>query len=347
MPFELRRTSPDDYEAIVELCAAAMGVGPDAPFLDRDQVAWKCWQEHPWWDGSRGYVIERDGEIAAHGCAWPVFVRRDGKTLPGFNLIDWAALDRFPGAGLILVKKLLRQVPRMYNIGGAEDTVAVLPRLGFQQIHEHCLAAKPLRPLVQAKTHPRRNWKLPARLARNLLWARSGASQPERGWRATRVDDPAAAPQRWWADPAPGPRALRSASWYRYILASPLTPFELYDASRGGESRGYFCLARCPGQARIADYGLLDEPSEADWNALAALALERALDDPRSAELTAWTSDGALLDALERAGFRRIRTDPVRCNREEYEASGGAPCSFTALDSDFAYLHGLGYDYVC
>ncbi len=345
MGFELRRTTPDDYEAVVELCRAAMDAPADAPFLGREQMAWKCWQDHPWWEGSRGYVIEKDGEMAAHGCAWPVFVRGGDETLPGFNIIDWAALDRFPGAGVILIKRLMRQVPRMYNIGGTEDTTAVLPHIGFQTINQHHLAARPLRPLRQALTHPRRDWKLPARFLRNLAWSRSGAWRPAPGWEAVRVDDPALAPEQWWEDAAGGAHCLRTAEWYRYILSAPEPRFELYDLRRRGETRGYVCLSRCPGQARIADYRLVGEPGGEDWLALAALAIDCARRDSASAEITAWTSDEPFLAALERAGFRTLRSDPVRCNREEHKASGGAPYFFTGLDSDFAYLHPAGVDY--
>lgn len=345
MGFELRRTTPDDYPAIVELCCAAMATSPDAPFLERAHMQWKCWDPHPWWEGSRGYAIEKDGAIAAFGCAWPVFLRRNGETLPGFNIIDWAGASRFPGAGIVLIKRLMKQVPRMYNIGGSEDTTAVLPSIGFETINQHYLAARPLRPLRQALTHPRRNWKLPARFLRNLVWSRSGTARPPFGWEAVPVVDPASAPAEWWADAASGTHCLRTAEWYRYILSSPRTRFELYDLRRRGETRGFFCLARCPGQARVADYRTLNEGSREDWEALAALAVERARDDRDSAEITAWTSDEPLLAALEQAGFRKLRSDPVRCNREEFRASGGEPYSFTSLDSDFAYLHVAGYDY--
>lgn len=345
MAFELRRTTPDDYEAVVELCCAAMDATPEAPFLGRAQMAWKCWQEHPWWEGSRGYLIEKDGAVAAHGCAWPVFVRRNGETLPGFNVIDWAALDRFPGAGVILIKRLMGELPRMYNIGGTEDTTAVLPRMGFQTINRHHLAARPLRPVRQALTHPRRDWRLPARFLRNLVWSRSGSWRPPAGWEAVPVADPTTAPEQWWTDAVSGTRCLRTADWYRYILSSPEPRFELYDLRRRGETRGFFCLSRCPGQARVADYRILGEAATEDWLALAALAIGSARRDASSAEITAWTSDEPFLAALERAGFRKLRSEPVRCNREEFQTSGGEPYFFTGLDSDFAYLHLAGIDY--
>lgn len=345
MGFELRQTTPDDYQAIVDLCCAAMGATPDAPFLERAHMAWKCWDDHPWWEGARGYAIEKDGAMAAFGCAWPVFLRRGGETLPGFNLIDWAALDRFPGAGLILVKRLLREVPRMYTIGGTEDTTAVLPRMGFETINQHHLAAKPLRPLRQALTHQRRNWKLPVRLLRNLAWSRRGAGDAAAGWDAVPIADPGTAPQAWWVDPKDGTQCLRTADWYRYILSSPGPSFELYDLRRDGESQGFFCLSRCPGQTRIADYRIVGRPSDESWLALAALATEQARRSPDAAEITAWTSHEAFLSALEAVGFRKQRTDPVRCNKEEYRASAGEPCFFTGLDSDFAYLHSAGFDY--
>ena len=345
MPFTLRPTTPRDYEAVVALCRTAMRAPADAPFLERRHMEWKCWREHPWTEGSRGYVVEKDGELAAHGCAWPVFVRRGGQTLPGFNLIDWAASDRFPGAGLILLQRLLRETPRMYNIGGTDDTTAVLPRLGFHETNEHHLLAKPLRPLRQALTHPRRDWKLPARALRNVGWSLSGDGSVPAGWDAVRVEDVGRAPEAWWIADPPNGAGLRSPDWYRYILSSPLVPFELYDLRCGGDSRGFFCLSRCPGQARLADYRLLDPAHDAAWQALAALTRLRALDDAASAELTAWTSDEPLRRALLRAGFHALRSDPVRCNREEYAATGGAPYLFTGLDSDFAFLHAARPDY--
>ena len=341
MPFELRRSSPSDYDAIVELCCAAMDVTPAAPFLRRAHMAWKCWDEHPWWEGSRGYLLERDGRTAAHAVAWPVYLRRDGETLPALSLIDWAASEHFPGSGLILVKRLLKEVPRVFNVGGSDDTNVVLPRFGFEKTNEHHLLAKPLRPWRQMVTNPRRDWKLPLRFVRSSLWSRSGLSSPPAGWTAEPVADPAAAPAAWWAArAAPRTQMLRDAAWYRYVLASPAVPFELYDLRRGGETRGFFCLSRCPGQARLADYRLLGEETAEDWDALAALALEKARREPASAELTAWTSHDPLVAALERHGFRLLRSDAVRCSPAELEVAAGHPYLFTGLDSDFAFLHG-------
>ncbi len=50
------------------------------PPFQPDVVRWKSLTPHPLWQGSRGYVIRREGQIVAHGCAMPTsFTRYRGK----------------------------------------------------------------------------------------------------------------------------------------------------------------------------------------------------------------------------------------------------------------------------
>jgi hypothetical protein len=347
MSLTLRRTQPSDREAILDLFRESLQPTAGSPLLDPAVLEWKYWTPHPLWSGSRGFVMEKDGELAAHAAAWPVSLARGAAIVHGLHLIDWAARKGYPGAGVALLNRIVGETGCVFNIGGSEDTNAILPRLGFRNANDSHLSAKPLRPWRQAWTHQRRNLKLPLRLLRNFAWNLSGTVALPAGWEAAPVPDPGAAPPPWWeAAAGPGIRPLRTAEWYRYILASPAARFELFDLRRQGVSQGYFCLAHCSGQARLADYRLSGEPSPDAWTALAAATVQQAKRNPSSAEMTVWTSDRPLLAELERAGFRTLRTDAIRCNRTEFEAALGEPYLFTALDSDFAFLAGPGPDYV-
>ena len=71
MSSQFRPTRPEDGAAIAQFMQLVFGMKPDHPSFDAQQMRWKYWREHPEWEGSRGYVLEGDGQIVAHGSVVP------------------------------------------------------------------------------------------------------------------------------------------------------------------------------------------------------------------------------------------------------------------------------------
>ncbi len=172
VPIAFRPSTPGDLPAIIELLKAAFEAPDGAPFLDPELLHWKYFAPHPTWREPRGYVLDRDGELIAHGCVWP-------STLPGplqaLCLIDWVSSKAVPGMGIMLARKLGQLGPVMLSIGGSEMTQAIMPKIGFVKQGELLTYARVLRPWGQFLTRPGpRDRKAWLRLVRNAGWSLAG-----------------------------------------------------------------------------------------------------------------------------------------------------------------------------
>src|SRR4051812_22609066 len=100
-------TGPQQLEAIAELLQQSFHLPPGDPSLNRSYLAWKYYEAGPHRSGSRSYVLSEGGRILAHAAIWPVQLRLDNGIQSGIGFGDWAASEEQPGAGLLLLKKLL------------------------------------------------------------------------------------------------------------------------------------------------------------------------------------------------------------------------------------------------
>lgn len=302
MKSTFRPTSPDDYQRIKPFLSSAFQGSPDEPFLTRAHMEWKYWDPRPGWDGSRSYVLERDAQILAHGCAWPVLFQSSAGSIRALHLIDWAAGRTAIGSGAVLLDKMASLVDCIISVGGSEITKRVLPRLGFSPVGEFRLFARPLRPFRQVTSHQRKDWKLPVRLARNLIWSRS-ADIPA-GWQSRLTE-----PQHIDSWPHLQDGALypvHSPEFYDYVLRCPTAKCRLFSVQREKRPEGYFCLSFVPGQARIAEMWMnSDDP--AVWAAGYALAVRESV-AMGAAEIIAASSSQVGWDALAAAGYHFHQT---------------------------------------
>jgi len=304
-----RTTTEADYEQLKILLERAFGVGKQSPLLDRNHMQWKYWSPRPNWSGSRSYVLEKDGGLLAHGCLWPfTLVSRDSR-LSGAHLIDWAGEAKASGSGASIARKLTRVVDCMVSVGGAEATRRLLPMLGFRPAGEMWSFVRPLRPFRQTLTHQYKNWKLPMRLARNMLWS-LGPKYRARGWTTHQIS-PGELPLHLLERGLGAEfEAQRSKEFYEYVLQCPIARYSLHLVSRDGEASGYFLLSFVPGQARIAEL----------WMA--------------EADVDSWAA--AFTSAVE-AGYRFYTRAPINCF-----ASGEASCpkiELAMIDGDVSFHH--------
>src|SRR5579864_1265322 len=128
MKAEFRATTPADASAIAAFLQRIFEAGPAEPIVDPRMMEWKYWRERPGWQGSRSYVLERAGEIIAHGAAWPSNIMP--AAIPSFFLIDWAASADSPGAGVSLMKHMTKIVPVIFLFGGTEIALKTRTAMG-------------------------------------------------------------------------------------------------------------------------------------------------------------------------------------------------------------------------
>jgi hypothetical protein len=317
----------------------------DAVFISPAQMHWKYWEPRADWTGSRSYAyLDDSGKIVAHAGAWPFALRTTGATVTGVHPIDWAASKQVRGSGALLLRQVRALQEICCCIGGTDVAQAVVQRSGFRAATTMQLLARPLRPVRQALTHQRRNWKLPARLLRNAAWVMRGAPAPT-GWVAEPVH-PGEILDAVLPSPTQGLAvACRSPALFEYMLKCPTARYQIWLVRQDGEPRGYFLLSFVPGQARVADAWIASAQSES-WRALYALAIRIALQDSSVAEITACATLGEAITGAEACGFRSYAElavmlfDPKNClapvNRFHMQM----------IENDMSFLHGNRIEYI-
>jgi len=345
MKAEFRATSPADAGAIAAFLGRVFEARGGEPIMDVRMMQWKYWRERPGWQGSRSFVLERGGSIVAHGAAWPAKIL-SAEEIPCFFLIDWAASSDFPGAGVSIMKHMAQRVPVNFVYGGTEIARKMRYAMGYRPRNDVHTLALPVRPLRQILTSPRRNWKTPARLARNILWSR-GKPVPDKRWRAQLVD-----PFEISGSKIPWPvRNLhslvlhRNAELFEYLSDCPVAPGTFFLALRDNEPAGYFCLTFAPGQARIADAWISSSQIE-DWVQFYALSVEQACGRSEVNEVTAAAAHELGLAALERCGFRIRAKEPVQLYDPQKLVPPDLPLRVQLIDGDAAFRNSGGPDYL-
>src|ERR1700747_2425560 len=102
----LRPALPSDLPRIAGLLVRAFKSTADAPYISPRLMQWKYWQPRQDWAGPRSYVLERNADLLAHVGIWPVtLLNSRGEHIKGIHMIDWAAAENSPGAGIALVQK--------------------------------------------------------------------------------------------------------------------------------------------------------------------------------------------------------------------------------------------------
>lgn len=331
MPLAFAAVLPEELAELVRFLTKAFGIPEDAPFLEERLLDWKYFAQRPDWKGPRSYALKQAGHIVAHGCVYPVSLQAGGKAIRAIRVIDWAGSSAVPGSGILLMRKLAGLADVVLAPGGSDETRAVLPKTGFKPIGKLEKFAAVVRPWLHLRTHPRRDWKTPARLARNVLHALPGLPPVPPGWEAERVqcfDDSIAN----LIDERIYTRARRDPALLDFMLACPGAEFAGYLVRHEHELCGWFITARALGQARIADLRAPAGEFETAWT----LALRTAASDPRIAEvITAASVDS---DAILAAGFHRRGAVPILVFDPNDVLRGAPPVALTLLDGDECFL---------
>jgi hypothetical protein len=284
-------------------------VGEDYRMFQPDVLRWKCFAPHPFWEGSRGYILRHKGAIAAFGCIVPCrFLTTEG-SVPGCDVIDWAASRAVPGAGALLYRHIQRLAGTMINIGGSDEARAVLPRMGFDLRQQRHTYSRVLRPWQHFASGPK-DWKAPLRMARDYRELAFPVRAAARALTTRRVESFRAV--EIFPDPAVTGQVVcaRTPQLLDYFLACPAARMEGWVWEQAGRPVGYMLLSRVGRECRIADLWL--HSAEVDlWAGAYAAAAGAALRDPTTTQVTAAASLSLQMGALGRAGYRRTSVEPV------------------------------------
>jgi hypothetical protein len=288
------------------------GVDESHRMFQEDALRWKCFAQHPFWEGSRGYALRYKGEIAAFGCVVPCRFLTGSETVASCNVIDWAASKAVPGAGIMLYRHIQGLSGTMINIGGTDDARSVLPKIGFRARVKRHSYTRVLRPWRQFRQAERYDWKSPLRLARDyreLMRAGRGGGHALAARRVNGFND---VPAEVFPDPAVTKQVVcsRTAELLAYFLDCPAAKMEGYLLERGGIPVGYFLLNTVGGQCRIADLWIRSADGR-DWADAYGAATTAAGADANVNEVTVAASLPLQAGALRQAGFRRTDTEPV------------------------------------
>jgi len=338
MSLQFRPTNRSDADSISKLLQLSLGMRADHPSLGSAQMDWKYWSPHPNWEGSRSFVIEREGKLAAHGAVVPLSLAWRNRRYRLFHLIDWAARPDSTGAGMALLKHAARLSDGVFVAGGSDMAQSILPAMGFRESGRATTFVLPLRPFLRLRDDSFNSWKSAARYGRNLLWMMRAPSSTPAGWSTRRVPRERLTTMEF---PTPHPRGAealfeRTVPDICDLLECPATPAEFYLVERGGLVHGYFVLTIAVRQCRIAE-AWVESGDIDDWRALYIMATREAAARPQIAEIAAAASTPVEIDALRRAGFQPRRQIALRFQLREREVPDAV--RFQLVDGDAAYLH--------
>lgn len=340
MKLHFRETSPSDTPAIAEFLQRIFNGDPSLPITDPQHLHWKCWTPRSEWPGSRGYVMTKGDAIVAHGAVLPMTFEIDGQKVRLVHLYDWAADPKSIGAGVMLLKQIIRLSHMVFVMGGTDMAQKALTGLGFKLHGQATRFALPLHPLKRMAGQPL-GLRTGAQVARSLLWSLKSPGASTEGWQSQQVtaetlhsfDIP-------WPRSGNGPAVAldRSPESVAYFLNCRVTPMEFHVAAQHGKVRGYFMLAHAPSQARIVDLHA-DSDDPADWAAVASLAVAQARQHDSAAEVVAMASDPVNSQALIACGFHARGDYPLRIFAGPGLQFPDKPLRYQMLDGDGAYLH--------
>jgi hypothetical protein len=342
MGFHFRTSTPEELPRLMEFLRSTHGVDDNHVGFRADHLMWKYFEPREDWEGSRSYILEDKDRIVAHLAILPAKMQLGSRMATCMHFIDWVAAPGQFVPGSILLRKTAQLFDVTFCIGGSADNRRLLPKFGFQPLMPAAVYARPIRPFRQMLSHPRKDWRLPLRLGRNLAYSQIPLNSPG-SWKAVPAS-PRDVPGEVWTPPAEDcPVHVRAPAMYEYFLRSKEPPFGFYLLEDAGRPAGGLCIAFPPGQARIADIWLLHPSPDALAQALLAAQMA-CMAKPGIHEAAFRASTPLMKDAALRSGLRFMVERPVMTFPAQQVAAGCIEGPLI-LD-DAAYMHGSRPDYL-
>jgi hypothetical protein len=340
MNWTFRSTSPADLSVVSAFLQNVFRMPAEHPVVEPRMARWKYWDDWSDWPESRGYVIEQDGEILAHGAVVPLTCRWENGAIKVVRVIDWGAKAKPVGGGVSLMKRIGRNVDAIMAVGGTEMTARLFPALGAKQFGMAHRYARPLRPFRRLAGENKTDWRVGARFARGLFWWLKAPSSVPAAWTACRVTpDQLASACFPLPTPRPGMAVFeRSIGSLDYYLRCPSVSFELYKVEKDNTTRGYFLLSVLQRQVRLVE-SWVDSEDPGAWRALHRLAVRQARQHPDAVEFVTLCSDSVTRQSLLECGFQYRGSLPIYLLDCSKQGLPGGELRVQMLEGDAAYLH--------
>jgi hypothetical protein len=329
-----------DIPAIQSLLRDVFGLPDDWRMFQPKTLGWKAFGPHPFWSGSRSYVVRAGREIVAHGCVVPSEVLTGGEPLRGARIIDWAAKRSFPGTGSRIFNGILQLVDVVFAVGGSSDTLRILPLIGFKKTQTCTRYVRVIRPLRAWQMSGDRSWKGPARAARDLFRLTKPAHPAGAEWSIRRVErfgETAESVMPLVPGPDDFMPCRRTPELLNYLLACPAAAVEGYLLFRRSQLAGYAVLSRVGQECRLAEVWIASS-SAGDWADAYAVTANAASQAPGTTTLTARLFSPERSLNLEAAGFRAVSSEPLFRKEREPKWPDGRNVELGVLDDDALYL---------
>jgi hypothetical protein len=338
MAFKFVPIQASEQQDLIKFLVKSFRADPTLNSFRPEVIHWKYFADHPDWTSPRSLAVKQDGQIVAHGGVWPVRLVTPKTEVRAIHLIDWTASRSAVGAGVHLLRKVADFADMLLTIGGSQDTRQLLPKLGYKSCGELRRYARVIRPWLQFRTTPEKNWKTPIKFIRNSALALTGVPSAPKGWQASKVRSFTGSIEGGaigQTTRSASPR--RTAAGLNYLLSCPATPFSGFLVSQAQKLRGYFLLAQVGRQVRIVDVRLDSEDRES-WQAICALAVRTAAEDPEICEVVAASSTEVTGEAWLQTEFVHRETDQIFCYDPRNLVSSGPPLDLNMVDGDLCIL---------
>lgn len=344
MTGSIRATQPADLPALAEFLIRIYKFEPSDHHADPQFLEWKYLHPRDGWEGSRSYILEKDGQVVAHCGVCPVTLHLGNEnpgnkiTVNSVTLTDWAADPALPGVGIMLYRKLMATAPVSFVIGGAPATRLMLPRIGFRHVGEALTYAAWLRPWREFQMRPR-NERSILRLLHGVTHPARSSRQTHAGWDFAAVDkfDDSLIPllndtQRAWTF------CRRTPADLNYVLQCPCLKMQGFLLRRNGHLMGYFMLGKGKPdwEARLLDL-MVNSADADDWNAACAAVTKAAVLDPEVCRIRALATFPILSHALASNGYWRQYKEPIMIYDPANLSDQALPVSFQLIDGDAGY----------
>lgn len=333
----LRAIEHRDVPAVSQFLIRVRGADAKASFASPPMLEWKYLLPRSEWAESRGFVLEKDGQIVAFGGVIPAQISLpNGDTVKSGTIIDWAADRRVPGAGVIVLNKLLNKTGTMFIPGGTKAARDVLLKVGFRSTEGVPLFALWVRPLKEFWMRPK-TCRSALRLLHGISHFRPRWSQT-RDWESVPVKefDQSLEPILNRHDQSSS-FCHRTVENLNYMLRCPAVKMNGFLLCRKGEMVGYFILAKAEWEGRILDI-CVDSSRKEDWNPALATATRTIASEPEICRILAWAGSPKLRDALVQRGFWQHHETPITFRDPKNVLNRAFPLALQMFDGESAYL---------
>jgi len=334
--FDVTALAETDLAEAGRFLRAVFGEVEDYPPFQMEALRWQAFDMHPFAAAPRSFGVWHEARLIGHGTLAPLRFLTPVGEVTAHCVIDWAADPNTRGSGVAIYQALAKRTAMQIGIGGSDDTRAMLPRMRMR-VHQTIGVYERRERVLAHHLSTRRDWKTPARIARdawrNLQRPGLVETRDLTARRITAFSEEAAMPM---PSPGGGVCSERTPAFLDYALQCPAARMEGYVFEAQGEPAGYCVLSRVGTSCRVADLWVEPAGDAIRWSQAMALAVRLAMTDGATASILATGSTAFLRGVLESQGFRLQSDQPLFVRGAGVEA--GSEIHFGFLDYDAYYL---------